>query len=285
MIRRFALCTLVVLASACAASPRVERWSEAPISSDQFESHPAFDPRTRDLYFVRGAPDFSQWRLMVSTCGPHRTRRAPVAPSFAAPGAVEADPWFSADGDTLYFISSRPENGVAQQELDIWRVTRAAGGAWGEPQHLPPPVNSEGQEWFPRMGRDGWLYFGSNRPGGLGQTDIYRAQEDGVGGWRVENLGPNINSPGEEFEAEISADGQRMILMADGDLYQSEYRDDRWRRRERLENGVNTPAMEVGALLSPIGDAMLFARDSGDPSLSGEIYKQGSLTSWPPRCR
>ena len=283
MIRLLAACALSVLMAACASAPRVERWSAAPISSDQFESHPAFDPVTRDVYFVRGTPDFSNWRLMVSRCGAHHQLQQPAPPSFADANAVEADPWFAND-NTLYFISVRPENGVAQQELDIWRVRRAHG-VWGAPEHLPPPVNSEGQEWFPRVGEDGWLYFGSSRPGGFGRTDIYRAQEDGVGGWRVENLGPNINTPGDEFEAEISADGRRMILMADGDLYQSELRDGRWQPRVKLENGVNTSAMEVGALLAPSGQAMLYARDSGDPALSGEIYQQGAAAGWPPRCR
>ena len=52
---------------------------------------------------------------------------------------------------------------------------------------LPEPVNSAGSEWFPRPGADGWLYFGSDRPGGLGATDIWRARSDAAGGgpWRI----------------------------------------------------------------------------------------------------
>jgi hypothetical protein len=272
-------------AAGCVYSPPIERWSGPPISSDQYESHPAFDPRTRDLYFVRGAPNFSNWRLMMSACGPHRQRRAPIPPSFAAPDAVEADPWFTPEGDTLYFISARPENGVAQRELDIWAVSRGADNVWRQPEHLPQPVNSPAQEWFPRLGPDGWLYCGSNRRGGLGQTDIYRAHADGVGGWRVENLGPNINSPGDEYEAELSPDGRRMILMADGDLYESDYRDGEWTPRVKLPRDVNTEVMEVGALLSPDGHSIMFARDTGNPALSGEIYWRRNAGSWPPRCR
>ena len=44
----------------------VSRWAPENISSAQFESHPAFDPRTGDLYFVRSAPDFSGWRIYVA---------------------------------------------------------------------------------------------------------------------------------------------------------------------------------------------------------------------------
>jgi Tol biopolymer transport system component len=281
MLRFAALCLLL---SACATGPSVTRWSAAPVSSAQYESHPAFDPRTRDLYFVRSTPEFSGWRLYLSACGARGARTAPQQPSFAGADGVEADPFFTPDGRTLYFISSRSENGVAQTELDIWRVSRGDNNVWGAPEHLPPPVNSEGQEWFPRLDRAGRLYFGSDRRGGLGQTDIYRATPDGAGSWRVENLGPAINSAGDEYEAELSANGRRMVLMADGDLYESRLREGAWTPRSRIE-GVNTEAMEVGPLLAPDGRVLMFARDSGDAALSGEIYQRERSGVWPPRCR
>jgi hypothetical protein len=280
MLRIVALCFLL---TAC-ATPGVQLWSGAPVSTNQYESHPAIDPRTRDLYFVRSTPEFSGWRIFIAACE-RRRYTEPRPPSFASADGVEADPWFTPDGATLYFISSRSENGVAQRDLDIWRVTRGDDNVWSEPQHLPAPVNSEGQEWFPRLARDGWLYFGSDRPGGQGRTDIYRAEPDGVGGWRVQNLGPNINTAGDEYEAEFNADGDEMVLMADGDLYESRLRDGEWTAREKLGSDVNTSAMEVGPLLSPTGDSLMFARDSGDSTLSGEIYRLAEESSWPARCR
>jgi len=41
----------------------------AGISSAQFESHAAFDPRTGDFHFVRSSPQFTGWRIFVSQCG------------------------------------------------------------------------------------------------------------------------------------------------------------------------------------------------------------------------
>ena len=58
--------SLAALALALAA-PVV--WSKPPVSTDQFESHPAFDPRTGDLWFVRSTPEFRGWRIKVSHCG------------------------------------------------------------------------------------------------------------------------------------------------------------------------------------------------------------------------
>lgn len=276
---------LALALGGCAGSGNVERWSAAPISTAQYESHPAFDPSNGDLYFVRSTPEFRDWRLMVSACDRRGRRQAPAPVGFAFPGAAEADPSFSEDGQTLYFISDRPVRNTPNAGLDIWRVRRGADGAWGDAEHLPPPVNSEGREWFPRLAPDGWLYFGSSRPGGFGRTDIYRARPDEVGGWRVENLGDHINTAGDEYEADISADGKQMIVSADDDLYVSELRDGRWTPRDKLDAEINSGVMEIGPMQSRDGRAFLFARDTGDPSLSGEIFQYREQPGFPPRCR
>ncbi|MEH6420501.1 TolB family protein [Pseudomonas sp. CGJS7] len=271
------------------ARASVEPWSPARIASDQFESHPAFDPRNSDLYFVRSRPDFTGWRILMSHCGADGWS-VPVEPSFAGNG-VEADPWFSADGGSLYFISSRsggPKSATApRKDLDLWRVDRDRDGHWRTPQRLPEPVNSKGAEWFPRPAPDGWLYFGSTgRPGGLGMTDIWRARQDRRGAWTVENLGPNINTPGDEYEPLVSADGKRMVLMAGDGLYESTRTASGWSPRKKLGPQINVNGSEIGALLSPDGHSMLFARDLKNAQ-SGELFlwRDGrGDADWPPRC-
>ena len=165
------------------ASPldaEVRPWKPAGISSPLFESHAAFDPRTGELYFVRSSPAFEGWRIFVSRCTATGWS-APKPPVIDGDG-VEADPYFTADGGTLYFISTA--RWMKTKDLDIWRWTRAARGA---PVH-PPAVNWAGSEWFPRPAPDGWLYFGSNRPGGLGGNDIWRARI--LGHWNGEPARP-----------------------------------------------------------------------------------------------
>ena len=46
-----------------AVAVEVRPWKPAGISSPRFESHPAFDPRTGDFYFVRSSPEFRGWRV------------------------------------------------------------------------------------------------------------------------------------------------------------------------------------------------------------------------------
>lgn len=274
-----------LLAASGGFPDQVTPWKPANISSPKFESHPAFDPRTGDLYFVRSNPQFQGWRIMVSHCTDQGWSQ-PEKWASAGDG-VEADPFFTPDGKSMYFISTRSVNAVKRTNLDIFRVDRDADGKWGEPHQLPKPVNSDGAEWFPRLcDRDGWLYFGSDRAGGAGATDIYRAKQSTDGTWTTENLGAAINTTGDEYEPLPSPDGTRLVIMADGDLYESRLTDKRWSPRTKLGPEINQPGMKVGALFSPSGKSMLFARDTQGPD-SGEFFvwrDDGVSENWPPEC-
>jgi hypothetical protein len=274
---------LLALGIAPAIHAEVKPWKPAGISSPKYESHAAFDPKSGDLYFVRSSPAFQGWRILVSHCTAAGWSK-PEPPTFAGDG-VEADPYFTAEGKSLYFISSRSRNGVKGKDLDIWRVDRGANGAWGDPVRLPEPVNSEGAEWFPRPGPDGWLYFGSDRPGGSGATDIWRARADAAGKWTAENLGPAVNTAGDEYEPLPSAEGNRLIVMTSDGLYETRKGKDGWSPKVKLPAEVNTGANEIGALFSPSGKSILFSRDTKAPD-SGEffVWYEHGVESWPPEC-
>lgn len=262
----------------------VRPWQPAGISSPMFESHPAFDPRNGDLYFVRSSPEFSGWRILMSRCtGTGWT--APSPPSFAV-DAEEADPYFTPDGRTLYFISNRPVNGVKRKDLDIWRVDRDDRGEWGTPARLPEPVSSVGAaDWFPRPTADGWLYFGSDRPGGLGKNDIWRARRDAAGAWTAENLGATVNTAGDEYEPLPSPDGASMIVEGTGGYYETRKTSKGWAPRIKLGAEINQNGSEIGAVFSPSGKSLMFGRDI-QGGLSGELfvwYRQGA-ESWPAAC-
>jgi hypothetical protein len=278
-----ALAAAAALLIGAAPAGVVEVWTPAAIASPLFESHPAFDPHTGDLYFVRSEKDFSGWRLLRSRCGAAGWT-APEPPPFAAPG-LEADPFFTADGRTLYFISTRATGALTSRALDLWRVDRNAAGQWAAPVRLPDPVNSDQAEWFPRPARDGWLYFGSSRAGGLGRTDIWRARASTDGGWTVENAGPSINSAGDEYEPLPSPDGERLLIAASDGYYEARRRGDGWAPRVKLGAAINGNGSEIGALFSPSGRSILFARDLGEPR-SGEllVWRRGGRDAWPPPC-
>jgi Tol biopolymer transport system component len=143
------------------------------ISGGDFDSHPAFTPDGRTIYFVRSAPNFNFWTIFVS-----RFENGHWTPPEVAPFSgqySDADPFIAADGKQFCFLSKRPGNGRAKTDNDIWVMNKTETG-WSEPRHLDAPVNSDGDEWYPTLTSDGTIYFGSDRAGGHGKTDLYRAR-------------------------------------------------------------------------------------------------------------
>ena len=255
------------------------------LSSERYDASPTFSPDGSEVFFMRADRAFAQYRLLWSRCEAGRWT-TPAAPAFAAPDGIDdADPAFDADGTRLYYASAR---GNQDGNFDIWRVERDADGHWGEPQRLPEPVNSPASELLPRPQPDGSLLFGSSRPGGHGQGDIYVATPR-EGGWRVENAGPPISTAAYEYEAELSRDGRTMVVVADrGDrshLYVFDRVASGWTERGRVP--ARDDVFQVGPLLSPRGDRLLFAQ-AGDGTRSGEWFLVDLVPhpdhAWPPAC-
>jgi Tol biopolymer transport system component len=283
---------LLVSAGAGAAEPT--HWTPPAITTAQFESTPTFSPDGKEMFFFRGDQTFSRYRLFHSHCVDGRWSDAAIPPFASSSSIDEADPSFTADGRRLYFVSSRGDPRPREQaDLDIWFVDRADDGHWGEPVQLPEPVNSGASELLPRPQADGSLVFGSDRAGGLGQSDIYRAYPDGHG-WRVENLGSPVNSKFSEYEADLSRDGKTLIVVADrGDrshLYPYRREGAAWVAQPRIVPRLDV--FQVGPLLSPDAGRLLFAQ--ADRENSGELFLLDlvpvhELTSadrlWPFSCR
>ena len=85
----------------------------------------------------------------------------------------------SADGLVLFFDSSR-SGGYGGN--DIWMTTRpTTSDAWTQPVNLGPTVNSPYSDATPCISANGsTLYFGSYRPGGLGDSDIWQVSLEPV---------------------------------------------------------------------------------------------------------
>ncbi|HKO57111.1 MAG TPA: hypothetical protein VJ276_14635 [Thermoanaerobaculia bacterium] len=238
------------------------------ISTGDFESHPAFTPDGNTLYYLKDAPNFSFWTMVVSNFRGGSWQPPEVVPWSGQ--YRDADPFITADGKRLYFISDRPVDGKAKEDLDIWWVEKQDMG-WSTPRHLDAPVNGPGNEWFPTVAEDGTIYFGSDREGGLGRTDLYRCPRVGDSYGSAENLGPNVNSKFDEFEPLINADQTMLIFMASGrpegkgsgDLYVSMYADGKWQPARNLGEPINSRALEISPKVSPDGRWFFFTSSRG----------------------
>jgi len=280
------LCLLLAAACAAQTPPAPVRWTPSALSSRDYESSPSFSPDGREIVFMRSDRRFARWRLLHSRCERGRWS-PPQAPAFAsAEAGVDADPAFSPDGRRLYFVSSRHD--PRREDLDIYVVERRGERGWSAPQRLPAPVNSAASELLPRASGDGRLYFGSSRAGGHGQGDLYVARADADGRWTVDNLGPPLSSAANEYEADVARDGRTAIAVIDrggrSHLYRFERERGRWRERGRLP--AREDVFQVGPLLSPAGDRLLFAQADGERS--GELFlldlSDAPDRRWPPDC-
>lgn len=261
-------------------------WTPAAISGPGYEASPTFAPDGQTMIYLAADKDFQNYRLMQSRCEKGAWGK-PVPPPFAMPlPVIEADPFITPDGQRLYYISSR--HAPERQDFDIWYVERTIDGGWGEPRRLPEPVNSPAAELLPRTDADGRLYFGSDRAGSAGGGDIYVATEVRPGEWTVANPGAPVSGGGHEYEAEISRDGKTMVTVSDrGDrshLYRYRREGERWIETGRIP--ADPAQFQVGPLLSPKGDRLLFAQRHGDRS--GEMFLIDLVAdpdrSWPPAC-
>ena len=106
-------------------------------------------------------------------------------------------PSLSDDELSLYF-ASRELGGEGGS--DIWRVTRKSKTEeWGKPENLGTEINTTFDELYPFIRKDSVLYFASDRQPSMGGLDIFKAKQDTLGNFTVENMQSPINSSADDF--------------------------------------------------------------------------------------
>lgn len=122
---------------------------------------------------------------------------------------------FTEDGNTMYFTVCRSDPQYPRM-AEIWTSTRS-DAKWGKPQALKITADTLSSYAHPALSPDGkWLYFVSDMPGGYGGYDLWRASVVGGHGIGVvENLGPEINTPGNEMFPAFRPSGE-LYFSSDG---------------------------------------------------------------------
>ena len=121
---------------------------------------------------------------------------------------------FSSDGKTMYLTVCRTDPQYPRM-AEIWTSQRAAAG-WGKPAALKITADTLSSYAHPAPSPDGrWLYFTSDMPGGYGGTDLWRARMDEHGVGSIENLGPEINTEGNECFPAFRPSGE-LYFSSDG---------------------------------------------------------------------
>ncbi len=169
---------------------------------------------------------------------------------------------FSPDFNTMYFtrnnyVSNKPEKN--KKNINVLKIFKAEAtdGIWsikGEMQ----VGDGDYSVGHPAISRDGnTLYFVSDMPWGYGGTDIYSVTKQGNNWSQPVNLGPNINSDGNEMFPFIWNDST-IYFASDGltgmgglDIFES-----------HLEEGAWTKAVNIGAPINSAQDDFGYIADS-----------------------
>lgn len=185
------------------------------------------------------------------------------APDIASTGFSEARLTISPDGRTaLWFARNRPGGAGG---YDIW-MSRRADAAWSAAE--PVPFNSGGRDFDPAFTADGqYVYFCSDRPGGMGGDDLWRVRVTATGFGEPEHLGAAVNSAKNEWAPMMSPDGRTLLFSSDGrggagrmDLFVSRTIDGLLVAATGLPGDVNTSQDEFDATFLADGRSVVFSR-------------------------
>lgn len=120
---------------------------------------------------------------------------------------------FSPDGQTMYLTMAR-RSPNADTSVEIY-TSKRSDATWSQPvkfEIIPDTISAFGH---PAVSPDGqFLYFTSDMPGGYGGKDIWRINLNERAG-SLENLGPQINTPGDEMFPYMRTDSL-MYFSSDG---------------------------------------------------------------------
>lgn len=279
------------------AAPRFSDWGTpewlgAAVNSSAEDAGPAiskdglalyfYSTRTggqggEDIYVSRRSSSTAPWGLPVN-----------LGPTINTT-SNERVPAFSRDGHRMFFVSNRSGGAGG---LDIWvsyRLhTHEDFGEFGWQAPSPvlgvnTPFNEAGPSYFQDDETStAFLYFNSNKPGGLGSADIYVAVEQPDGSFDAVSNVTALNSPFFDARATISHDGLEIIFSSNRatgsplgqlDLW-SATRDSTssaWSTPTSLTK-LNTTANDYTTYLSSDRQAIYFASERSGGLGAGDLW-------------
>lgn len=167
-------------------------------------------------------------------------------------------------------------------------MTENRNNRWTELRDLGPNINGRFTwESQPSISADGnTIYFASIRESNIGfnpyrpTSDIYYAVKDENGNWgQAKNMGPVINTSGNEKTPFIHSDSQTLYFASDGhpgiggyDIFYSQFRDGEWTKPVNLGYPINTPYDDLSLIVSTQGDKAYFASNKLKGKGGWDIY-------------
>lgn len=191
-------------------------------------------------------------------------------------GAITA----SQDGEWILFAGQFSGQGFGN--YDIYKSVYTPLG-WSEPENLGANINTDFWESSPSLSPDNRvLFFSSSRPGGFGGKDLYSSFRNAEGKWTLaRNMGPTINTAGDELAPFIHPDNQTVYYTSNGlpgyggsDLYLLRKNTaGEWGLPINLGYPINTIENEGSLAVSADGLTAYYASDRADSRGDLDLYQ------------
>jgi outer membrane protein OmpA-like peptidoglycan-associated protein/Tfp pilus assembly protein PilF len=249
------------------------------INTADLEYFPSLTIDGHKMIFTRriaGNEDFYESDLEYNQWGKAKPLEGNINSSRYNEGAQT----ISQDGQWLIFTGCNFPEGLGSCDLYISYLTKHG---WSDPENLGPNVNSEFWESSPSLSPDKRdLYFSSNVPGGFGGKDIWVCHRNANGKWDEPlNLGPTVNTSGDESCPFIHADNQTLYFNSTGHRCYSDKPDlfvtkkiagNKWSEAENLGYPINTIDDEGSLIVAADGKTAYYASDRNDTKGGLDIY-------------
>ncbi|NOY06613.1 MAG: OmpA family protein [Chlorobi bacterium] len=192
-------------------------------------------------------------------------------------------PSLTPDGREFYFAAKKYRD--TRGDADIFKAELLAQGDQLVLNNIENvrAINSDGFDSHPSISSDGArLYFTSDRPGGVGQLDIWYSERQPDGSWGTpRNLGAPVNTSCNEVTPFICGDGKTLYFSSDGftgaggyDIFVSERTAGSWSQPENVGRPVNTRYDELFPVTPPTkrADSIMYFASNRPGSMNLDLY-------------
>jgi len=148
------------------------------------------------------------------------------------------------------------------------------------PEPLPNPINTRFHESSASLSPDGnYLYFISDRPGGMGGKDIWMSQKEHNDTWTNPINLSAINTPYDEEGVFIHPDGKTLYFSSEGhntmggyDIFRTEYDGKTWSKPINLGYPINTADDDLCIVFASSGQRAYFSSSRQGTIGDQDIY-------------
>jgi OmpA-OmpF porin, OOP family len=150
-------------------------------------------------------------------------------------------------------------------------ISELKNGNWQPPVSISNIINTTSNEGAATISGDGktLVFAACNRPGGIGDCDLYISSKTGKEWSKAENMGKVVNSSAWDSQPTLSADGRTLYFTSNRgggigkeDIWVTYLQEDEsWKAPQNLGPGINTPSRDMAPYIHGSGTTLYFVSD------------------------